>query len=53
MSSHSIPETQAAVPTATVTPGITPDMEIDLDALSLLREFFLLLDEWDRQGGQS
>lgn len=27
--------------------------EIEPQALLLLREFFLLLDEWDRQGGQS
>jgi hypothetical protein len=53
MSSHSNTETQEAVPSAPVTSAITPAAEVDTEALSLLREFFVLLNEWDQQGGRS
>ena len=36
-----------------VTPAIPASAEIEPDALARLREFFLLLEEWDRQVGQS
>jgi hypothetical protein len=52
MCSHSIPEPQESAPSA-VTSASTPDIEMDSHGLSLLREFFLLLDEWDQQGGRS
>ncbi len=51
MSSHSIPEPQENAPSVPATPAIAPDIEISSDALALLREFFLLLDEWDRGRG--
>ena len=53
MGSHSIPEPQENALSAAVTSASTPDPEIDPHGLSLLREFFLLLDEWDQQGGRS
>jgi hypothetical protein len=53
MSSHSIPEPQENALSAAVASANTSDTEMDSHALSLLREFFLLLDQWDRQAGQS
>jgi hypothetical protein len=53
MSSNSIPEPQENALSAGVASASMPETEMDSHALSLLREFFLLLDEWDRQGGQS
>jgi hypothetical protein len=52
MGFHSIPEPQESAPSAAVTSASSPDPEIDSRDLWLLREFFLLLDEWDQQGGQ-
>lgn len=53
MGFHSIPEPQENVPCAAVTSVRTPNAETDPQALSLLIQFFLLLDEWDHQEGQS
>jgi len=52
MVSNSIPDPQENRHSAgIVAPGSTPnkDEEIGPQAVLLLREFFLLLDQWDRQ----
>lgn len=55
MSFHSIPEprkTAASAEVPAVTLAIPASAEIDPDALALLREFFLLLEEWERREEQ-
>ena len=50
MGSNSIPEQHDNRLCAEIPPGSAPNKEeIEPQALSLLREFFLLLDQWDRQ----
>ncbi len=52
MGSNSIPDQQENRPGAGIAPGSTPikeEEEIRPQAVLLLREFFLLLDQWDRQ----
>jgi len=54
MGSNSIPELQENPLSARAASASTRSTEaIEPEALSLLREFFLLLDKWDRQGGRS
>jgi NAD(P)H-hydrate repair Nnr-like enzyme with NAD(P)H-hydrate dehydratase domain len=50
MVSHSTAELQKNAPPANVAAANTADLVIDADALWLLREFFLLLNEWDKKG---
>jgi hypothetical protein len=54
MGSNSILDTQENRHCAGIAPGSTPnkDEEIGPQAVLLLREFFLLLDQWDRQQGK-
>jgi hypothetical protein len=50
MGSNSIPDQQENRPCAGIASGNAPNTEeIERQALWLLREFFLLLDQWDRQ----
>ncbi len=50
MGSNFIPDQQENQLCAEIPPGSAPNKEeIEPQALCLLREFFLLLDQWDRQ----
>jgi hypothetical protein len=51
MGSNSIPDPQENRHGVGIAPGSTPikEEEIGPQSVLLLREFFLLLDQWDRQ----
>ncbi len=52
---HSIPEPEekrASTEVPAVTPAIPAPVEMDAGALARLLDFFLLLEEWDRQEEQ-
>ena len=54
MAANSIPEPQEnALPARVAAASTRGTEEVEPEALSLLLEFFLLLDKWERQGGQS
>ena len=51
MASHPIPEAAESPLPARISTASTPEIEaLEPQALLLLREFFLLLDRWERQG---
>jgi hypothetical protein len=54
MAANSIPEPQEnALPAGVAPAGPRGTEEVEPEALSILLEFFLLLDKWERQGGRS